>query len=628
MSKPKTNFFITIIFIVLNILCSAQSYSTDKAIIAVHNFNVSPALQKLKINGWWISEMMENELVQTGKCRVVTRARISRVLNEKNISTGSTLEPKALGKIIGADYIVTGQAEFSANKLIVTANLINVTHKTGEIVESYDVSGISQPEHVAAKLTELVKELAIMLNLSPGEFLDRGLAFMKSGNYNKAVEMFKFFERDAKLAKIVALIKMVDKKHLEREAATIDLSNKTSGEALDYGLELMRRGELNQAALVFYQLQNSHMAKKIKNLMQLAKAGAKKQAEKINLVIASARLKFKNAIINRNKAEQQKSPATLCDAAISELQTFLNAPKFFLSADERTQIEQLINKIEQFRKKLFNGPSNNTKWLIPQVNITLIPIKPGKFKMQNALPAEDRDEPEYSVTLTQPFWIGKTEITAGTFLYYLKSLNFKSKAERYTVDREINFSSKFCPINSHYRLRRGFTKQHPMSEISWRGAVQFCRWLNAKEQAAGRLPAGYEYRLPTEAEWEYCCRAGVATAFSFGNNTGKADQYAWYRSNSGRQSHKCGSKRPNSWGIYDMHGNVWEWCNDWYEDTFLIADCENPIGPDASNENSKVVRGGSFTSSPLDLRCGTRYSYDYKRGKKNIGFRIVCAPEL
>jgi formylglycine-generating enzyme required for sulfatase activity len=82
------------------------------------------------------------------------------------------------------------------------------------------------------------------------------------------------------------------------------------------------------------------------------------------------------------------------------------------------------------------------------------------------------------------------------------------------------------------------------------------------------------------------------------------------------------------WGIYDMHGNVWEWCNDWYGEKFLVADTEDPIGPAAANDNCKVLRGGSFTSSPLDLRCGTRYSYDYKRGKKNVGFRIVCAPEL
>jgi formylglycine-generating enzyme required for sulfatase activity len=77
-----------------------------------------------------------------------------------------------------------------------------------------------------------------------------------------------------------------------------------------------------------------------------------------------------------------------------------------------------------------------------------------------------------------------------------------------------------------------------------------------------------------------------------------------------------------------MHGNVWEWCNDWYGENFLVADTEDPIGPAAANDNCKVLRGGSFTSSPLDLRCGTRYSYDYKRGKKNVGFRIVCAPEL
>lgn len=628
MNQTKMLKLITAIFFIASSLFTSAMFAADKEIIAVHNFNVSPALKKFKISGWWISEIMENELVQTGKCRVVTRARISRVLKEKNISSSSTIAPQTLGKIIGAQYIVTGQAEFSDHKLIVTANMINIAQKTGEITESYEISSITQPGQVAAKLAELVEELAIMLTMTPGEFLDLGLSLMQSGDYTSAVEIFKYFEREAKLAKIISLIDMVDQKNLKAQAATINLNNKTPGEALDYGIKLMHQGKQHQAALVFHRLQQSRMARKINNLMKVAKAGAKNQNEQIDKIIAIARTKFKHAITNRNKAELDKSPATLCDDAVTELQAFLSEPKIFISKSKRSQIKQLISEIEQFREKLFNGPNSNKQWLLPRIKITLIPIKAGKFKMRNELPVEEREEPEYTVALSRPFWIGKTEISAGQFLYYLKQLKLNSRAERYEIDREINFTSNYCPLNKHYRLKRGFSKKHPMTEISWRGANKFCKWLNSTEQAAERLPEGYEYRLPTEAEWEYCCRAGSDKAFAFGDDTGQINNYAWYRSNSNRASQQHGGKKPNIWGVYDMHGNVWEWCNDWYGENFLVADTEDPIGPAASNDNCKVLRGGSFTSSPLDLRCGTRYLHNYKRGRKNVGFRVVCAPEL
>lgn len=619
--------FVSVLFLSMFILHSAFAENKDKELVAVHDFNVTPSMEKLKINGWWISERMENELVQSGKYRVVTRARIARVLKEQNISAGPSLQPQELGKIVGAQYIVTGQADYSDGKINIVVNLIDASKKAGEIKRSFDASVPSAEGEVASRLPEILQNLAGKFSMGPGDFLDYGLEMMRNGDYEAAVQAFMEFERGIDIKKIDALIKTVTDKHLEKSAESLKIPGNTPGQMLDYGLELINKGDLKQAALVFYKLQNSQLASRINSLMQLAKSGAQKKNEVIGTILASARQKFENAIISRDKKEQQKDPAVLCDEAITELQAFLGNPKMTLSPDERRKVENLIAEIEIFRKKLFAGPSLGRGWSIPGVKMDFVPVNPGSFSARNALPSEDREEHEYTVKILKPFWIGKYEVSTGQFQYFLKAQN-GSRKDRFEIDREMNFESPSCPLTNNYQLRKGYKAEYPMTCVSWRGAKKFCEWLNTVEKGAGRLPAGYEYRLPTEAEWEYSCRAGAKTVFHFGDNTADIDKYACYRSNSAGQAEACGSKQPSPWGTYDMHGNVWEWCNDWYSDKFLVADVENPRGPDASTENLKALRGGSFSSDASDLQCGARYSYDFKLSKKNIGFRVICAPEL
>ena len=116
------------------------------------------------------------------------------------------------------------------------------------------------------------------------------------------------------------------------------------------------------------------------------------------------------------------------------------------------------------------------------------------------------------------------------------------------------------------------TDEHPVVNVSWNDALAFCRWLSKKE--------GKICRLPTEAEWEYACRAGSTTRYCFGDDASDLGEYAWYGANSDRKTHPVGTKKPNAWGLYDMHGNAWEWCADGYDaEYYEKSPTDDPTGP-------------------------------------------------
>ncbi|WP_242030278.1 formylglycine-generating enzyme family protein, partial [Microcystis wesenbergii] len=159
--------------------------------------------------------------------------------------------------------------------------------------------------------------------------------------------------------------------------------------------------------------------------------------------------------------------------------------------------------------------------------------------------------------------------------------------------------------------------QNPVERISWNHAQAFCQKLS---QITGKT-----YRLPTEAEWEYACRAGTTTRFYFGDDANQSGNYAWYYKNSQQTTHPVGQKRPNAWGLYDMHGNVWEWCEDDWHDNYIGAPKDGSAW--LTNDNDyQILRGGSWYDVPDDCRSAFRY-YNYRRGNLfnyYIGFRVVC----
>jgi formylglycine-generating enzyme required for sulfatase activity len=200
------------------------------------------------------------------------------------------------------------------------------------------------------------------------------------------------------------------------------------------------------------------------------------------------------------------------------------------------------------------------------------------------------------VTLTKGFELGVYEVTQ----------------EQYEQVMGSN-PSKF-PTSSRQKIKG---PQNPVENVSWDDAVEFCRKLT---ELPAEKSAGYVYRLPTEAEWEYACRAGTTTKYSFGDSASELNDYAWRAQNSEATTHPVGGKQPNAWGLYDMHGNVFEWCQDWYAD-YPSGSTTDPTG--AASGLYRVYRGGSWrglsdsSSSARRARRAPRYHGNDR------GFRVV-----
>jgi formylglycine-generating enzyme required for sulfatase activity len=237
----------------------------------------------------------------------------------------------------------------------------------------------------------------------------------------------------------------------------------------------------------------------------------------------------------------------------------------------------------------------------------LVFIPPGTFRMgspTNEVDRWDNEGPQTAVTISRGYWMGKYLVTQGDYL----ALTGNNPSYFTTNDWNGN------PIPPD--LTR------PVEQVSWFDATAYCAQLTQRERAAGRIATNSVYRLPTEAEWEYACRAWTSTRFSYGDDPGYTNltDYAW---DSGETTHPVGQKLPNPWGLYDMHGNVEEWCQDWYG-TYPGRIALDPQGP--ATGSARVVRGGGWYCPGGDCRSAGRGSGDPSEGIGGVGLRVVLAP--
>tara|TARA_B100000614_G_scaffold79063_1_gene70583 strand:- start:15034 stop:16170 length:1137 start_codon:yes stop_codon:yes gene_type:complete len=267
----------------------------------------------------------------------------------------------------------------------------------------------------------------------------------------------------------------------------------------------------------------------------------------------------------------------------------------------------------------------------------MIPIPGGQFFMGSPENENDRSESEGPVNEVKisPFWMAKTETTWNcyTLFMYAEEEKMVMKIRGYKPGLNKVSDAVARPTTPYVEMSFGMgTDGFPAISMTQHAANMYCKWLSAK--------TGHYYRLPTEAEWEYACRAGTKTAFSFGDDEKLIDEYAWYGDNSDEKYQKVGTKKPNPWGLHDMHGNVSEWVLDqFFEDGYNKY---NEIVSDpfiyGKELYPRVTRGGSWMDSPADLRSAARYpsSEDWKEQDPQLpqsiwyhtdaqflGFRVV-----
>jgi sulfatase modifying factor 1 len=291
------------------------------------------------------------------------------------------------------------------------------------------------------------------------------------------------------------------------------------------------------------------------------------------------------------------------------------------------------------------------KEITNSIGLKLVRVQAGTFQMGSAdddSEAYDDEKPRHEVTIGKGFYLGKHEVTRGQFRKFVEASGYETEAERdgkgggYDADKRAFFSD----VKGRSWKDPGFdqTDAHPVVNVTWNDAKRFCTWLSDKE--------GKRYDLPTEAEWEYACRAGTSTRYSFGDDAMSLEKHAnvadrslkvkWDYSNITNKDFQkavaawfervtwddgypftapVGQFRPNQMGLCDMHGNVWEWCQDWYDkDYYAKKDKNDPEGP--SSGDARVLRGGSFDYNAWNCRAAFRHRLAPADRSNLIGFRV------
>ncbi|MFC0211903.1 formylglycine-generating enzyme family protein [Paenibacillus chartarius] len=249
----------------------------------------------------------------------------------------------------------------------------------------------------------------------------------------------------------------------------------------------------------------------------------------------------------------------------------------------------LYNYNQTFGRTAVNLSKTDSIDLGHGVTMEFVQIHPGSFTMGSSLHVGEGDEAlEHKVSITKPFYLGKYEVT------------------------QEQWGALMGNNPSHFK-----GEQLPVDSVSWDEAQLFVTKLQEK--------TGRRFTLPTEAQWEYAARAGTTTKWDFGDSESMLGGYAWFGENSGEATHPAGQKKPNAWGLYDMYGNVQEWCNDWYASPYPQGDASDPQGPNSGE--SRVLRGGAWGDDFTMVRSSYRNAAGTDAKTAGIGFRVVMMVE-
>ncbi len=220
------------------------------------------------------------------------------------------------------------------------------------------------------------------------------------------------------------------------------------------------------------------------------------------------------------------------------------------------------------------------------VKMELAPIPAGTFRMGSDA-GSDEEKPVHEVKITKPFYMGKCEVTQEQWEAVMGANPSKLKGAK-----------------------------NPVDSVSWNDCQAFLKKLNARVQRG-------KFALPTEAEWEYACRAGSKTEFGFGDDATQLGDYAWFAGNSEKKTHPVGEKKPNAWGLFDVHGNVFEWCEDVWHDGYQGAPADGSAWTEGGEQDVRILRGGAWPFSAKSCLSAARTGYSPGSRWSNAGVRVV-----
>jgi formylglycine-generating enzyme required for sulfatase activity len=281
---------------------------------------------------------------------------------------------------------------------------------------------------------------------------------------------------------------------------------------------------------------------------------------------------------HRSAQAQEADPQAKAAPVVERLEKAIADGDKFAAWDALDELETLIpedERLPKLREQVAAVPGTERELTLDVgngVTMELIAIRPGRFAMGSRGDERGRDTdegPQHRVTITRPFYMGKYEVTQAQF------------------EAVMGENPSACP-----------GADNPVEKVSWQAAREFCQKLGQR--------VGREVRLPTEAEWEYACRAGTRTIYSFGDDPDAIDEHEWYAGNSDGKPHPVGRKPANPWGLHDMHGNVREWCQDAY-DAGYYARSPRTDPPGSAEGETGVIRGGSWRHSRITARSAGRY---------------------
>ena len=272
---------------------------------------------------------------------------------------------------------------------------------------------------------------------------------------------------------------------------------------------------------------------------------------------------------------------------------------------QRTSLIAFLNTVIVMGTTVAQDTPTLPKTITNSIGMELVLIPAGEFMMGSPESEDGREnnERQHRVTLSQPFYLGKYEVTQGEWKQVMGT-------NPWFGERYVQYGSKIAATN-----------------VSWEDTLRFCKTLTEMDRTAGKLSSEEKYDLPTEAQREHACRAGSKTAYSFGDDSSLLSKYAWWGGIRGDgnakeepYAHKVGQKKPNAFGLHDMHGNVWEWCRDWYGDypTYAVKD---PLGPDKGS--TRVIRGGSWDDESQGSRSARRSGNVPSDRGSSLGFRVA-----